>query len=137
MYRGPGDYGGALIAWDPNTGKIVWSDHEHFPAWGGVATTDGGVAFYGTMDGYFKAVNTKTGELLFSQKMPSGIIANPIVFSHGGKEFVATMSGVGGWAGIGLAAGLTNPTAGLGAVGAAADLGKYTTLGGDLTVFSL
>ena len=137
MYRGPGDYGGALIAWDPNTGKIVWSDHEHFPAWGGVATTDGGVAFYGTMDGYFKAVNTKTGELLFSQKMPSGIIANPIVFSHGGKEFVATMSGVGGWAGIGLAAGLTNPTAGLGAVGAAADLGHYTTLGGDLTVFSL
>jgi PQQ-dependent dehydrogenase (methanol/ethanol family) len=137
MYRGPGDYGGALIAWDPNSGKIVWSDHEHFPAWGGVATTDGGVAFYGTMDGWFKAVNTKTGELLFSQKMPSGIIANPIVFSHGGKEFVATMSGVGGWAGIGLAAGLTNPTAGLGAVGAAADLGKYTTLGGDLTVFSL
>jgi PQQ-dependent dehydrogenase (methanol/ethanol family) len=137
MYRGPGDYGGALIAWDPNTGKIVWSDHEHFPAWGGVATTDGGVAFYGTMDGYFKAVNTKTGALLFSQKMPSGIIANPIVFSHAGKEYVATMSGVGGWAGIGLAAGLTNPTAGLGAVGAAADLGKYTTLGGDLTVFSL
>ena len=47
------------------------------------------------------------------------------------------LDGVGGWAGIGLAAGLTNPTAGLGAVGAASDLGKYTTLGGDLTIFSL
>ncbi|MHB8146071.1 MAG: methanol/ethanol family PQQ-dependent dehydrogenase [Vulcanimicrobiaceae bacterium] len=137
MYKGPGGYGGALIAWDPNTGKIVWSDHEHFPVWSGVVTTDGGVAFYGTMDGWFKAVDAKTGALLFKQKLPSGIIGNPIVYSHGGKEFVATFSGVGGWAGIGLAAGLTNPTAGLGAVGAGADLGKYTTLGGDLTVFSL
>ena len=77
MYRGPGDYGGALIAWDPDSGKIVWSDHEHFPAWSGVLTTDGGVAFYGTMDGWFKAVSTKDGSLLFKQKMPSGMISSP------------------------------------------------------------
>jgi lanthanide-dependent methanol dehydrogenase len=137
MYRGPGNYGGAVIAWDPNDGKIVWSDHEHFPAWSGVATTNGGVAFYGTMDGWFKAVDTKTGALLYKQKMPSGMIGCPIVYSHDGKEYVAILAGVGGWAGIGLAAGLTNPTAGLGAVGAAADLGKYTTLGGDLVVFTI
>ncbi len=137
MYRGPGDYGGALIAWDPDSGKIVWSDHEHFPAWSGVLTTDGGVAFYGTMDGWFKAVSTKDGSLLFKQKMPSGMISAPIAFKHGDHEYIAMLVGVGGWAGIGLAAGLTNPTAGLGAVGAAADLGKYTTLGGDLTIFSL
>ena len=137
MYRGPGDYGGALIAWDPDSGKIVWSDHEHFPAWSGVLTTDGGVAFYGTMDGWFKAVSTKDGSLLFKQKMPSGMISSPIAFKHGDHEYIAMLDGVGGWAGIGLAAGLTNPTAGLGAVGAASDLGKYTTLGGDLTIFSL
>jgi PQQ-dependent dehydrogenase (methanol/ethanol family) len=137
MYRGPGDYGGALIAWDPNDGKIVWSDHEHFPCWSGVLTTDGGVAFYGTMDGWFKAVDTKTGALLYKMKMPSGMIGAPISYSVNGKQYVAILTGVGGWAGIGLAAGLTNPTAGLGAVGAAADLGKYTTLGGDLVVFSL
>jgi lanthanide-dependent methanol dehydrogenase len=137
MYRGPGDYGGALIAWDPNEGKIVWSDKEHFPCWSGVLTTDGGVAFYGTMDGWFKAVNTKDGTLLFKQKMPSGMISSPIAYQHDGHEYVAMLSGVGGWAGIGLAAGLTNPTAGLGAVGAASDLGTYTTLGGDLTIFSL
>jgi PQQ-dependent dehydrogenase (methanol/ethanol family) len=136
MYPGPGGYRGAVIAWDPNEGRVVWSDHERFPAWSGVLTTDGGVAFYGTMDGYFKAVNTKTGALLWSMKMPSGIIANPIAYSYNGKQYVAVMSGVGGWAGIGLAAGLTNPTAGLGAVNAAQDLGKYTTLGGDLVVFS-
>jgi lanthanide-dependent methanol dehydrogenase len=137
MYRGPGDYGGALIAWDPNEGKIVWTDKEHFPCWSGVLTTDGGVAFYGTMDGWFKAVNTKDGTLLFKQKMPSGMISSPIAYEHDGHQYIAMLSGVGGWAGIGLAAGLTNPTAGLGAVGAASDLGTYTTLGGDLTIFSL
>ena len=47
------------------------------------------------------------------------------------------LSGVGGWAGIGLAAGLTDPTAGLGAVGAYAALSNHVALGGDLTVFSL
>ena len=55
----------------------------------------------------------------------------------GGKQYVAVLSGVGGWAGIGLAAGLTDPTAGLGAVGGYAALSNYTALGGTLTVFSL
>ncbi len=137
MYPGPGGYRGAVIAWDPNNGKIVWSDHERFPAWGGVLTTDGGVAFYGTLDGFFKAVDTKTGSEIWSQKMPSGIIGNPITYSYKGKQYVAILSGVGGWAALGLAAGLTNPTAGLGAVNAAMDLGSYTNLGGDLVVFSL
>jgi PQQ-dependent dehydrogenase (methanol/ethanol family) len=137
MYPGPGGNRGAVIAWDPNSGRIVWSHKERFPAWGGVLTTKTGLAFYGTMDGYFKALDTKTGQQLWQMKMPSGIIANPITYMHGGKQYVAILSGVGGWAGIGLAAGLTNPTAGLGAVNAAQDLGKYTTLGGDLVVFSL
>lgn len=137
MYPGPGGNRGAVIAWDPNRGRIVWSDKERFPAWGGVLTTKSGLAFYGTMDGYFKAIDTRTGALLWKMKMPSGIIANPITYMHGGKQYVAILSGVGGWAGIGLAAGLTNPTAGLGAVNAAQDLAKYTTLGGDLVVFSL
>ena len=47
------------------------------------------------------------------------------------------LSGIGGWAGIGLAAGLTEDTAGLGAVGAYKALSNYTQLGGKLTVFTL
>ena len=58
-------------------------------------------------------------------------------YEHDGKQYVAVLSGVGGWAGIGLAAGLTEPTAGLGAVGGYAGLRDYTSLGGQLTVFSL
>jgi hypothetical protein len=50
---------------------------------------------------------------------------------------VGVYSGIGGWAGIGMAAGLTESTAGLGAVGGYKDLAKYTTLGGTLFVFNL
>jgi lanthanide-dependent methanol dehydrogenase len=137
MYPGPGNYRGAVEAWDPVNGKVVWSDHELFPAWGGTLSTKGGVAFYGTMDGWFKAINTKDGKELWRFHTPSGIIGNPITYTHAGKQYVAILSGVGGWAALGLAAGLTEPTAGLGAVNAAKDLASYTQLGGDLLVFSL
>jgi lanthanide-dependent methanol dehydrogenase len=137
MYPGPGGYRGAVIAWDPIKGEIVWSNHERFPAWGGTLTTKGGVAFYGTMDGWFKAVDAKTGKELWKFHTPSGIIGNPMTYTHNGKQYVAILSGVGGWAALGMAAGLTEPTAGLGAVNAAMDLKNYTQLGGDLVVFSL
>ena len=93
--------------------------------------------FYGTLEGYLKAVDAKTGKELYKFKTPSGIIGNVMTYEHGGKQYVAVLSGVGGWAGIGLAAGLTDPTAGLGAVGGYAALSNYTALGGQLTVFAL
>src|SRR3546814_10845785 len=74
---------------------------------------------------------------LWRFKTPSGIIGNVTTYEHDGKQYIAILSGVGGWAGIGLAAGLTEPTAGLGAVGAYQSLSQYTNLGGVLTVFTL
>src|SRR5579875_436312 len=138
MYPPKGDTNmGNFIAWDGKTGKIVWSDPEQFSAWGGALATAGGVVFYGTLEGYLKAVDAKTGKLLYKFKTPSGIIGNVTPFEHNGKEFIAVLSGVGGWAGIGMAAGLTEDTAGLGAVGAYKALNNYTQLGGVLTVFGL
>lgn len=128
---------GNFIAWDGKTGKIVWSNKEQFSVWSGALATAGGVVFYGTLEGYLKAVDAKTGKELYKFKTPSGIIGNVQTYEHGGKQYVAVLSGVGGWAGIGLAAGLTDPTAGLGAVGGYAALSNYTALGGTLTVFSL
>jgi lanthanide-dependent methanol dehydrogenase len=151
---------GNFIAWDGKTGKIVWSNKEQFSAWGGALATAGGVVFYGTLEGYLKAVDAKTGKELYKFKTPSGIIGNVMTYQHGGKQYVAVLSGVGGWAGIGLAAGLLQPenaaawhgavdqgklptkektvdTAGLGAVGGYAGLAQYTSLGGTLTVFAL
>ncbi len=161
MYPPKGDTNmGNFIAWDGKTGKIVWSDKEQFSAWGGALATAGNVVFYGTLEGYLKAVDAKTGKELYKFKTPSGIIGNVMTYEHGGKQYVAVLSGVGGWAGIGLAAGLLQPqnaaawhnavdqgklptaektvdTAGLGAVGGYAGLAAYTSLGGTLTVFAL
>ncbi len=137
MFPGPGGYMGRFIAFDPVTGKTAWSIDDQFSDWGGALTTAGGVVFYGTLKGYLRAVDAKTGKILYDFKTPSGIIGNVITYMHGGKQYVAVLSGVGGWAGIGLAAGLTDPHAGLGAVGGYAALKDYTTLGGQLTVFAL
>lgn len=128
---------GNFIAWDATKGEIVWSLPEKFSVWSGALATKGGVVFYGTLEGYLKAVDAKSGEELYKFKTPSGIIGNVTTYEHGGKQYVAILSGVGGWAGIGLAAGLTEPTAGLGAVGGYAALSDYTALGGQLTVFAL
>ncbi|MER8367808.1 methanol/ethanol family PQQ-dependent dehydrogenase [Mesorhizobium sp. M1378] len=162
MYAAPGGDGnmGNFIAWDAAKGEIVWSKPEQFSVWSGALATDGDVVFYGTLEGYIKAVD-KDGKELYKFKTPSGIIGNITTYEHDGKQYIAVLSGVGGWAGIGLAGGLLSPdnaaawhgavdqgraqgdqtavvgTAGLGAVGGYAALADYTTLGGQLTVFGL
>jgi PQQ-dependent dehydrogenase (methanol/ethanol family) len=138
MYPPPGQTNmGNFIAWDAKNQKIAWSDPEEFSVWSGALATAGSVVFYGTLEGYLKAVDATTGKELYKFKTPSGIIGNVMTYEHGGRQYVAVLSGVGGWAGIGLAAGLTDPHAGLGAVGGYAALSNYTALGGSLTVFTL
>ena len=138
MYPGPGGTNlGNFIAWDAGEGKIVWSNPEPFSVWSGALATAGGVVFYGTLEGYLKAVDAETGRELYRFKTPSGIIGNVMTYQNNGEQFIGVLSGIGGWAGIGLAAGLTEDTAGLGAVGAYKALNNYTQLGGQLTVFKL
>ncbi len=128
---------GNFIAWNAGSGKIVWSIPERFSVWSGALATAGGVVFYGTLEGYLKAVDARTGRELYRFKTPSGIVGNPITYEHKGRQYVAVLSGVGGWAGIGLAAGLSNPDDGSGAVGLNQALAGYTALGGVLMVFAL
>ncbi len=138
MYPAPGGtHLGNFIAWDAGKGEIVWSIPEPFSVWSGALATAGGVVFYGTLEGYIKAIDATTGAELWRFKTPSGIIGNVNTYAHNGKQYIGVLSGIGGWAGIGLAAGLTEDTAGLGAVGAYKALNNYTSLGGVLTVFSL
>jgi lanthanide-dependent methanol dehydrogenase len=133
---------GQFTAWDATTGKIVWSNKEQFSVWSGSVATAGGVVFYGTLEGYLKAVDAKTGKELYKFKTPSGIIGNVNTWEYNGKQYVGVLSGIGGWAGIGIAAGLddgsdSTNSEGLGAVGAYRSLGSFTKLGGTLTVFAL
>jgi lanthanide-dependent methanol dehydrogenase len=142
MMPSPEDAGGhgglgSFIAWDPVNMETVWEIDEPFAVWSGALATAGDLAFYGTLEGWIKAVDIESGEELWSFKTPSGIIGNVNTFEHEGKQYVGVLSGVGGWAGIGLAAGLTEAEEGLGAVGVFAALSDYTNLGGVLTVFEL
>ena len=108
--------------------------------WSGAVATAGDVVFYGTMDGWFKAVDAQSGELLWQFKTGSGIIGQPITYrGPDGQQYVAILSGVGGWAGA-IVSGDLDPrdgTAALGFVNAMADLKEVTTKGGTLYVFRL
>jgi PQQ-dependent dehydrogenase (methanol/ethanol family) len=142
MMPGPGGHLGEFIAWNPATGKKVWGIKEPYPVWSGVLTTGGGLAFYGTMDGWFKAVDQKSGNLLWKSRLPSGTIGNPMTYiGPNGKQYVAIYNGPGGWFGLPIAAGLSrqDPFGALGAVGVAygSGLDKATTLGGGVNVFAL
>jgi PQQ-dependent dehydrogenase (methanol/ethanol family) len=138
MYPAPDSHGGMgnFIAWDAGTGKVVWTKPEKFSVWSGALSTAGDVVFYGTLEGYLKAVDNN-GKELWKFKTPSGIIGNVNTWEYKGQQYIGVLSGIGGWAGIGLAAGLDKPNEGLGAVGGYKDLAKYTNLGGTLTVFAL
>jgi PQQ-dependent dehydrogenase (methanol/ethanol family) len=140
MYAGPGGYRGIFSAWDPIAKKNVWEIHENFPVWSGTVVTAGDVCFYGTMDNWFKAINARTGDVLWKFKCGSGIIGQPMTYKGpDGKQYVAVLAGVGGWAGA-IVAGDLDPrdgTAALGFVNAMKDLPEHTTKGGMLYVFSL
>jgi alcohol dehydrogenase (cytochrome c) len=140
MRAGPGGHRGAFSAYDPVKGREVWSLPEPFPAWSGALATAGDVVFYGTMDRWFKAVDAKSGKLLWQFRAPSGIIGQPISYrGPDGKQYVAVLAGVGGWSGGVVAGGLDTrvPYGALGMVGAMTDLGDATAQGGTLMVFAL
>jgi alcohol dehydrogenase (cytochrome c) len=94
---GPGGNWGAFIAWNPATGKIVWKIPEKFMTYSGALATGSDLVFYGTVDGWFRAVDAKTGKVLWSQKLSSGIISDPMTYvGPDGRQYVAVLSGVGG-----------------------------------------
>jgi PQQ-dependent dehydrogenase (methanol/ethanol family) len=140
MYAGPGGNRGVLTAWDPVARKAAWEVKEKFPVWSGTVATAGDLVFYGTMEGWFKALDARTGKLLWQFKTGSGIIGQPVVYrGPDQKEYVAVLSGVGGWAGAVVAGGLDirDSSAALGFVNAMKDLPQATTKGGMLYVFAL
>ena len=97
-YSGPGGNLGSFLAWDPARGKPVWELKEPYPAWSGALVTAGDVAFYGTLDGWFKSVDARTGKLLSRFKVGSGVVGNPIAFrgQTANNTSGAVYAGIGG-----------------------------------------
>jgi PQQ-dependent dehydrogenase (methanol/ethanol family) len=140
MKPGPGGHRGELTAWDPVNRKPAWMVKENFPIWSGTVVTAGNLVFYGSMDGWFKAVDATSGKPLWRYKVDSGIISQPISYrGPDGHQYIAVLSGVGGWSGA-VVSGPVDPrdgSAALGMVNVMSDLPKYTTAGGTLYVFAL
>jgi PQQ-dependent dehydrogenase (methanol/ethanol family) len=141
MYPGPGGYQGELVAWDPVRAREVWGvKEEKFPVYSGVLATAGDVVFYGTMDGWFKAIDARNGRELWKFKTGSGIVGSPITYlGPDGKQYVAVYSGIGGWMGAVAFPSLStdDPYAALGVIGAMKDIKNYSAPGGSLYVFGL
>jgi PQQ-dependent dehydrogenase (methanol/ethanol family) len=141
MYPGPGGFQGELVAWDPVRAKKVWGIREQkLPLYSGVLATAGNLVFYGTMDGYFRAIDARTGTLLYEFHTGSGIVGDPVTYlGPDGKQYVVIYSGVGGWMGAVASPDVSadDPYAALGVVGAMKDLKKVTGLGDTVYVFGL
>jgi PQQ-dependent dehydrogenase (methanol/ethanol family) len=141
MYPGPGGYQGELVAWDVARNRRVWGVKDpKFPIYSGVLATGGDLVFYGTMDGWFKAIDARTGTELWKFHVASGIVANPITYlGPDGKQYVAVYAGIGGWMGAVAFPEISadDPYAALGVVGAMKDIKKYTAAGDTVYVFGL
>ena len=100
----------------------------------------GNIAVYGTMDRWFKVVDARNGKLLYQFHSPSGYIGQPITYQgEDGNQYIAMLSGVGGWAGA-LANAEIDPqvrNGALGYTGAVSDLPAFTSGGSTLMVFAL
>ena len=140
MFPGPGGNRGAFVAWDPLARRKIFEIKEDLPLWSPALATAGGVVFYGTMDGWFKAIDGNSGKLLWQYKTESGIIGQPISYrGPDGRQYIAVPSGIGGWAGAIVSEALDprDPTGALGFSNVTKDLKKRTPTGGKVYVFAL
>jgi len=139
LVAGPGGMRGRFLAWDPGTATIAWEIREPYPVLGGAMATATGLVFYGTLDGWLKAVDAQNGRELWRFRAPSGILSTPITFaSADGRQYVAVVAGVGGAAATAFASATAGSTiARLGLPGAFGDLPAVTNPGGVLLVFGL
>lgn len=135
-YSKDGSNLGQFTAWDAIKNKIIWSKKEPYALWSGGVATAGDVVFYGTTEGFLKAVDAKTGDELYKFKTPSAIIGNVSTWKFEGKQYVGVLSGLGGMAALGIT---TNCFGGEGEDPPPTyrGLSAYTGLGGVFSVFAL
>ena len=138
-FAGPGGNLGSFIAWDATKGKKVWENKEPFPSWSGALVTAGDIVFYGTLDGWFKVVDARTGKLLSKFKVGSGVVGNPITYrGPDGKQYVAVYAGIGGdWFLLSGDVRSDDPADVRPPAEFAKDIARHTSQGGMVWIFAL
>jgi alcohol dehydrogenase (cytochrome c) len=84
---------GSIIAVDPATGETKWKWGMVIPPTAGVLATAGGLVFSGDRDGYFFALDAKSGKPLWHKNLGGMVIAPPVTWSRGGRQFVTIAAG--------------------------------------------
>ena len=84
---------GNVTAVDYNTGKIAWQKKTPLPMMGGALTTAGGLMFTGEGDGWFRAYDAKSGDVLWSFFAGAGVNAPPASYSLDGKQYIVVGAG--------------------------------------------
>jgi PQQ-dependent dehydrogenase (methanol/ethanol family) len=139
-HAGPaGSHLGGFMAWDVTTGKKVWEVKEPYPVWSGALVTGGDVVFHGTLDGWFKVSDAKTGKMLSKFKVGSGVVGNPITYrGPDGKQYVAIYAGIGGdWFLLSGDVRSDDPTDVRPPADFMKDIGRHTSQGGMIWIFGL
>jgi len=138
-YAGSGGYMGAFVAWDASVGRKVWEIKERWPVWSGVVATAGDVVFYGTLDGWLRAADARTGKVLWSFKVGSGVVGNPITYrGPDGKQYLAVYAGIGGdWFLLAGDVRSDDPADVRPPADFAKDLARHTSQGGMVWIFAL
>jgi alcohol dehydrogenase (cytochrome c) len=84
---------GNVTAVDYNSGKIAWQKKTPLPMMGGALTTAGGLIFTGEGDGWFRAYDAKSGDVLWSFFAGAGVNAPPASYSVDGKQYIVVGAG--------------------------------------------
>jgi alcohol dehydrogenase (cytochrome c) len=88
---------GQVKAFDPATGREVWSWRAPHPIVASLLTTAGELVFAGEPSGMLNALHARTGEVLWRFQTGSGIHSNPVTYSVAGRQYIAVPTGWGGW----------------------------------------
>lgn len=81
------------IALDPKTGKRVWTFPQYDVTDAGMLTPASDLLFTGGREGYFYALDAKTGKELWKANLGGSIVMAPITYQIDGKQYVSVISG--------------------------------------------